>query len=997
MSLKSAATDSSPLAAQLGRELEGEVLFDAFSRGRYSTDASVYQIQPIGVVVPRTRQDVLATIQIAAEHGVPLLPRGTGTSQCGQTVGEALVVDASKYLREVRSFQPPARTISVDPGIVLDELNRFLKPHGLFFPVDVSTSSRATIGGMAGNNSVGARSLHYGHMVDNVIGIQAILADGEVLDCRPQGVAQPDSHSGNGRARQNSRTGNGHARQDSRSGDGSGSGRLGLLTDRMRRLYANNADEIDRRFPKVARNVAGYNINRLGREDLNLAELLVGSEGTLAWFQELELALQPIPTHKVLGICHFPTFHAAMESVQHIIRLDPAATELIDRTVLELAAEIPAFSSTLRTFIRGSPVAVLLVEFAGDDLDVQLRNLDRLEALMGDLGLPSSVLRAESPALQARVWSLRKASLNIVMSMKGDGKPISFVEDCAVPLENLADYTQRLTDVFSRHGTTGTWYAHAGAGCLHVRPILNLKQERDIANWRSIAAEAHAMVREYKGTHSGEHGDGLVRSEFLEPILGTRIVSAFREVKDSFDPDGRFNPGKIIDPPRMDERSILRFSDRYRPLQPEEALDWSAWGGFHRATEMCNNNGACRKAAGGVMCPSFRVTQDEKHVTRGRANSLRLALTGQLPAEALTSKELYETMDLCVGCKACKRECPTGVDVYRMKIEFLNAYRKRRGLPWRDRIIAYLPRYAPWAARFAPLANTVNLGAAGRFLRASLLGFTAERPLPAWRRRVFRGADERDREGPEVVLLVDTFNTYFEPETASAALNVLDAAGYRVVTPGPVRGGRPLCCGRTFLNAGLVDEARTEARRVIETLRPYVERGVPIVGLEPSCLLTLRDEFAAMMPGEETAELADRAMLFEEFLAAEHRAGRLKLPLKALAQKRLLLHGHCHQKAFDQVSNVERVLRLIPGTEVELIESGCCGMAGSFGYEAEHYGTSMKMAELDLLPRVREADGNTLIVADGTSCRTQIKHGAARQAWHVARILEIALDEASET
>ncbi|MDE0002349.1 MAG: FAD-binding protein [Rhodospirillaceae bacterium] len=980
MPLKSAKADTSSLAARLGRELEGEVLFDAFSRGRYSTDASVYQIQPIGVVVPRTRQDVLAAIQIAAEHGVPILPRGAGTSQCGQTVGEALVIDASKFLREVRSFQPSARTISVDPGIVLDELNRFLRPHGLFFPVDVSTSSRATIGGMAGNNSVGARSLHYGHMVDNVIGIQAVVADGEVLDCRPQRAAPPDSHSGNG-----------HARQDSRDGDGSGSGRLGLLTDRMRRLYASNAEEIDRRFPKVARNVAGYNINRLGREDLNLAELLVGSEGTLAWFQELELTLQPIPAQKVLGICHFPTFRAAMESVQHIIRLDPAATELIDRTVLELAAEIPAFSSTLRTFIRGSPVAVLLVEFAGDDLREQLRNLDRLEALMGDLGLPGSVLRAESPALQARVWSLRKASLNIVMSMKGDGKPISFVEDCAVPLENLADYTRRLTDVFSRHGTTGTWYAHAGAGCLHVRPILNLKQESDIANWRSIAAEAHAMVREYKGTHSGEHGDGLVRSEFLEPILGTKIVSAFREVKDSFDPDGRFNPGKIIDPPRMDERSILRFSDRYQPLQPKEALDWSAWGGFHRATEMCNNNGACRKATGGVMCPSFRVTQDEKHVTRGRANSLRLALTGQLPAGALTSKELYETMDLCVGCKACKRECPTGVDVYRMKIEFLSAYRKRRGLPWRDRIIAYLPRYAPWAARFAPLANTVNLGPAGRFLRTSLLGFTAERPLPAWRRLVFRGADGSAREGPEVVLLVDTFNTYFEPETASAALNVLTAAGYRVVTPRPVRGGRPLCCGRTFLNAGLVDEAITEARRVIETLRPYVERGVPVVGLEPSCLLTLRDEFAAMMPGDETAELADRAMLFEEFLAAEHRAGRLKLPLKALAQERLLLHGHCHQKAFDQVSSIEEVLRLIPGTEVELIASGCCGMAGSFGYEAEHYETSMKMAELDLLPQVRKANSNTLIVADGTSCRTQIKHGSGRDALHVARVLDLAL------
>ena len=680
-----------------------------------------------------------------------------------------------------------------------------------------------------------------------------------------------------------------------------------------------------------------------------------------------------------------------MESVQHIVRLDPAATELIDRTVLDLAADIPAFSSSLRSFIRGTPVAVLLVEFAGEDPDEPLRNLDRLEQLMGDLGLPDSVLRAESSALQGRVWSLRKAALNIVMSMKGDGKPISFVEDCAVPLEHLGEYTRRLTDVFSRHGTTGTWYAHAGAGCLHVRPILNLKEDTGVSNWRSIAAEAHALVREYKGSHSGEHGDGLVRSEFLEPILGPQIVAAFREVKESFDPDGRFNPGKIIDPPRMDERRLLRFPQGYRPLQRSEALDWSAWGGFHRATEMCNNNGACRKASGGVMCPSFRVTQDEKHVTRGRANSLRLVLTGQLPADALTSKQLYETMDLCVGCKACKRECPTGVDVYRMKIEFLSAYRERRKLSWRDRIIAFLPRYAPWAARFAPLANGVNAGRLMSRLRESLVGLTARRPMPAWRRDVFRGAPGETAADADVVLLADTFSTYFEPETPTAALNVLTAAGYRVATPRPIDGGRPLCCGRTFLNAGLVDEARTEVRRVIETLAPYVERGIPIVGLEPSCLLSLRDEFAALFPGEATAALADRAMLFEEFLAMENKAGRLRLPLKALRQ-RLLLHGHCHQKAFGVMSSVKDVLRLIPGVEVELVESGCCGMAGSFGYEAEHYETSMKMAELDLLPRVREADADTLIVADGTSCRTQISQGADRDAWHVARVLQLALN-----
>jgi FAD/FMN-containing dehydrogenase/Fe-S oxidoreductase len=982
--------DHRALASRLSSELEGEVLFDAFSRGRYSTDASMYQIQPIGVVIPRNRQDVRCAIQIAVEHGFPVLPRGAGTSQCGQTVGEALVIDGSKYLREVRVFEPSERKVSVDPGIVLDSLNRFLAPHGLFFPIDVSTASRATIGGMAGNNSVGARSLHYGHMVDNVLGIQALLADGEQLDLCARGDSKPNGGSGNG-------NGNGN-------GNGAGSDRLIGLTAKMRNLYERNVDEIERRFPKVPRNVAGYNINRLGREDLNLTELLVGSEGTLAWFQELELKLQPIPVHKVLGVCHFPTFPDAMESAQHIVKLDPAATELIDRTVLELAADIPAFSSSLKTFIRGEPAAVLLVEFAGDTLDDQLRDLDRLEELMADLGFPGAVLRAEEKPLQGSIWSLRKAALNIVMSMKGDGKPISFVEDCAVPLENLGEYTRRLTEVFERHDTTGTWYAHAGVGCLHVRPILNLKEDVGLTNLRSIAEQAHALVAEYKGSHSGEHGDGLVRSEFLEPILGPQLVSAFREVKDSFDPDGRFNPGKIVDPPRMDDRSLLRFSENYQAQDRKDALDWSAWGGLHRATEMCNNNGACRKAGAGVMCPSYRVTQDEKHVTRGRANSLRLALTGHLPAEALTSKELYETMDLCVGCKACKRECPTGVDVYRMKIEFLNGYRERWGLPLRDRLISYLPRYAPWATRFGPLINLLNRAPAMPWLREKFFGLSSKRPLPRWRRDIFRASptpapqveDNERRDRREVVLLIDTFNTYFEPETAAAAVNVMTAAGYHVVIPKPVDAGRPLCCGRTFLNAGLVDEAKVEARRVIDTFAPYVQRGVPIVGLEPSCLLTLRDEFSALLPADETAALAGRAMLFEEFLSAEKKAGRLSLLLKPLEQQQVLLHGHCHQKAFGLMSCVEEVLNWIPELDVELIESGCCGMAGSFGYEAEHYDTSLKMAELTLLPSVRAADANTLIVADGTSCRTQIHDGTGRDGWHVARVLERALASSAE-
>jgi Fe-S oxidoreductase len=680
-----------------------------------------------------------------------------------------------------------------------------------------------------------------------------------------------------------------------------------------------------------------------------------------------------------------------MEAAQHLVKLEPTVIELVDSTVMSLARRQPDFNATLERFVRGEPAALYLIEFAGDTADGPLRQLDELEALMGDLGFPDAVVRAEDRPAQQAMWNLRRAALNIVMSAKGDGKPVSFIEDCAVPLDRLGEYTQRLTDVFARHGTTGTWYAHAAVGCLHVRPILNLKLDTDRAKLRVIAEEAHALVREYKGSHSGEHGDGIARSEFIAPLLGPRIAAAFGEIKQAFDPVDRLNPHKIVAPLRMDDRELLRYPARYVPQPLDEALDWSAWGGYYRAAEMCNNNGACRKRDPGVMCPSFRATSDEQHVTRGRANSLRLALTGQLEPGALTSRALYDTMALCVGCKACKRECPTGVDMYRMKIEFLAQYRKQHRASVRDRLVAYLPRYAAWVARLSWLANAPNRSRALGALRERLLGFSARRPTPAWCNTPFAGGTFGPEHGREVVLLVDTFNTYFQPETATAAVEVLARAGYRVVTARAADGPRPLCCGRTFLSVGLVDEAKREARRTIDTLMPFVERGVPVVGLEPSCLLTLRDEFLALYPEDNTRALAARAMLLEEFLVAERRAGRLELPLTALPQRRVLLHGHCHQKAFGALSPVEQVLGWIPDLTVETIESSCCGMAGSFGYDAEHYDVSMRMAELSLLPKIRAADPDVLIAADGFSCRHQIADGTQRTGLHVARILAQAL------
>ena len=971
--------DASPLARRLKRETGSEVLFDAYSRGRYSTDASIYQIEPVGVVIPKTESDVQIALQIAREEGVAVLPRGGGTSQCGQTVGAALIIDDSKHLNQIVSFDRVARTVCVQPGVVLDQLNATLKPHGLWYPVDVSTSAQATLGGMAGNNSCGSRSIRYGNMVHNVRAIDAVLANGAEFSFGdvPAELARFDAPQG-----------------------------YLDLVKKIRAIAAREAAEIEHRFPKVLRRVGGYNLDTVNGAGHNMAHLLVGSEGTLAYSKRIHLNLSSLPQHKTLGICHFPTFYRSMEAPRQIVKLNPTAVELVDRTMLGLARANPAFRAIVDRCVQGDPAAVLLVEFAGDDKDGPLAKLKQLVELMGELGLPGGVVEITDPALQRDFWEVRKAGLNIMMSMKGDGKPVSFIEDCAVPLEHLAEYTERLTRVFEKHGTRGTWYAHASVGCLHVRPILNMRED-GAYKMRAIAEEAAAMVREYKGAYSGEHGDGLVRSEWIAPMFGPRITRAFEEIKDLFDPQGLMNPGKIVRPSKMDDRTLFRFKPGYATRKINTVLDWSEHendarhrgDGFVKAVEMCNNNGHCRKFDAGTMCPSFRATGDEQHLTRGRANTLRLALSGQLAMnaneEAFTSQAMFDTMDLCVSCKGCKRECPTGVDMAKMKIEFLYHYRQRHGLRIKDKLVAYLPRYAPWAARLAWLANLRDAVPGLALLSEKLLGFSARRSLPQWRSDTFAARPGAELGGGtihgEVVLLIDTFNNYFEPDNARAALTVLRAAGYLVHLPRAADSPRPLCCGRTFLATGLVDEARREAQRMLAALQPYIERGVPVIGLEPACLLGLRDEFLSMLPGADSAALALNAMLFEEFLAREADAGRLKLKLKALPQKKALLHGHCHQKAFDLMPAVLKALKLVPGLEVEVIESSCCGMAGSFGFEAQHYDVSMKMAEASLLPKVREAGADTLIVADGTSCRHQIHDGAHRAALHVARVLERAL------
>jgi FAD/FMN-containing dehydrogenase/Fe-S oxidoreductase len=1010
------------LAEHLTSHTQGDVLFSIADKGRYATDASIYQVMPVGVFVPRTTDDVKTALDVCRDLNVPIVARGGGTSQCGQTVGAGLVIDHSKHLRNILTVDVAQRTAQVEPGIVLDHLNAALKKHGLWYPVDVSTSAQATLGGMAGNNSCGSRSIAYGNMVHNVLGASVWRSDGELL-----ALGRYEHASGHAKA----------------------------LGDYVKTLSDELRPELQAHWPKVLRRVAGYNLDIFNNQNekpytqdgsVNLAHLLVGSEGTLGLTQSLTLKLSELPRTKVLGVVNFPTFHKAMDSAQHIVKLGDGtltAVELVDRTMIELSLQNPAFAPTVRTALMGKPDAILLVEFSGNTKADLIPKIKQLVELMGDLGLPGSVVEMIDDAPQKNLWEVRKAGLNIMMSLKGDGKPVSFIEDCAVPLEHLAEYTDGLTEVFKKHGSKGTWYAHASVGTLHVRPILDMRRE-GAAKMRAIAEEASALVRKFKGAYSGEHGDGLCRGEWIEWQFGPKINEAFGKIKNYLDPINLLSPQRIINPPRMDDTRLMRFAPSYQVIPIQTALDWQAWNvqndpvteqtsapgtggdpaqGFAKAVEMCNNNGHCRKFDTGTMCPSYRVTRDEKDSTRGRANTLRLALSGQLgtpsplPSAVLVRgshsdspplplrgqgwgeeamEAVKDALDLCVGCKGCKRDCPTGVDMAKMKVEFLHHYKAKHGFTWRDKLVAYLPDYARVASRLAPLLNLRDKVPGLAALSEKLLGLSSKRTLPQWQTRTFfnsgittAGRDAVLAAAKPVVLFVDTFNGYFESDNAFAAVKVLQAAGYTVhVARKSAPDGKALCCGRTYLASGMVDQAKVKASELVNALLPFATQGIAIVGLEPSCLLTLRDEALSMGLGQAAQTVSQHALLLEEFLAREAAAGKLealKTKLKPTSQP-ILLHGHCHQKAFGAVSPIIDVLRLIPGAQPELIESSCCGMAGTFGYEAAHYDVSMQMAELSLLPAVRQQP-DAIVVADGTSCRHQIRDGAQREAIHVAVLL----------
>jgi FAD/FMN-containing dehydrogenase/Fe-S oxidoreductase len=932
-------------------------------------------------------------------------------------------------------FDPGAKTVDVEPGLVLDHLNAQLKAKGLWFPVDVSTAAQATIGGMAGNNSCGSRSLAYGNMVHNTEAIECMLADGTVEWFGPFGV---------------------------RGGERMKTARGGSLVSRLFEIGHTHREQIAQHFPRVMRRVGGYNLDVFHPQSerpytadgsVNLAHLLVGSEGTLGLFRKLRLRLSPLPKHKVLGVVNFTKFFAAMDSAQHIVKLKPSAVELVDRTMIDLARENPAFRKVMETALvdpnRATPEAILLVEFSGEEQSSLIKRLDDLVSLMGDLGQDGCVVKMPDEASQKALWEVRKAGLNIMMSLRGDGKPVSFIEDCAVPLEHLAEYTTALSEVFARHRTRGTWYAHASVGTLHVRPILDMRRDGAVA-MREIANEAGALVRRFKGAFSGEHGDGLVRSEWVRWQFGDRLNLAFEQLKDAFDPQGLMNPGKIVRATTMDQRELFRYRPGYAMQSMQTALDWSTWDvqndpltealsppgsggdpaqGFGKAIEMCNNNGHCRKFDAAVMCPSYRVTRDEQHSVRGRANTLRLAASGQLGPAGLQDPAVQDALALCVSCKACRRECPTGVDMAKMKIEVLAQRRRLIRPSLKDQMIAGLPSWAAYASYLPGFSNWASKQSLLRQALQALTGIAAKgRSLPHWAAKPFhrsnsfnpvldrtRASDEGfdtdipyrkaqrtsasnapSTDKPTVILWADSFNNYFEPEILHDAKAVLEAAGCLVIAQHQLApSGKPLCCGRSSLACGDIETAQKQLEQMLDCLGPWVEAGAWVVGVEPSCLLTMRDELLSMRLNDHHHRLAKllakRALLLEEYLDQELQAGRIRLALQPMQGRHALLHGHCHQKAFDALSPAVRLLSRIPGLQTQVIQGSCCGMAGAFGYDVKTIEISKAMAEATLLPAIREARAEDLIVADGTSCRHQILDGSPRKAVHVASVLAFSL------
>lgn len=937
----------------LRKRISGEVRFDKVSRFLYSTDASIYEIQPIGVVLPRTHEDVFATMEITRDFNVPVLPRGAGTSLAGQTVGEAVVMDMSKYLNRVLQVNTEERWALVEPGVVQEQLNLHLKPLGFLFGPDTSTANRATLGGMMGNNSAGSHSIIYGKTIDHVLETHCVLASGEPRVFNDIKLADARQMTG--------------------------------LEGRIAEIVRDNSEEIERRFPKIQRRVSGYNLDEFVRNGkFNLSKLIVGSEGTLATVHQAKVRIEPRPAATALSVVHFNDLVTAIRATDWILPFKPSAVELVDDLILKLARGSLELSRQM-DFIDGNPGAILLVEFYGEN-ETELRSrIEALEAALKREKLGYAYVRAFDAGEQAKIWKLRKAGLGLLLGMKGERKPIAFVEDCAVDPSKLSDFFVRFREVIHKYDTTAGYYGHASVGCLHIRPLINTKDRREIQVMKDMTDEIADLVLEFGGGMSGEHGDGLARSHLNEKLFGREIYKAFQDVKLAFDPQGRMNPGKIVNAPPMTEN--LRYGEKYSTIFVNTYYDFSKEGGLATAVELCNGAGVCRKKNEGTMCPSYMVTLEDEHSTRGRANYMREILSGKVDAREFEGRSLYDALDLCLECKGCKAECPSNVDMAKLKYEFLAHYNVANGTPLRSRVFARIHAFNKMASIWPGLANSVMSRSVVRQMLDRWLGIDARRKLPpvapqtfeTWFRK--RGRRTPAAPAGKVVLFHDTFVDFNYPEIGRAATTLLEAADYKVEL------AERQCCGRPMISKGLAEEARANAQFNVARLHSFVERGYAIVGCEPSCVLTFRDEYPDLLKGHEVQRVAQASFLLEEFIVREKREGRWKLEFKPQRTK-ALIHGHCHEKALIGSRFLKEAVAM--AYPVEEIDSGCCGMAGSFGFEKEHYDISMAIGRRRLFPAV-ERQPDAIVVAPGVSCRQQVEHATGRKALHPAEALAKAL------
>lgn len=963
---------STDLKYEIEKHIEGEVRLDPASRILYSTDASIYQLEPLGVVFPKRREDIVAIVEICSKNHIPILPRGAGSSLVGQTVGEALVIDCSRYLTSIEEIDLEDKTAWVQPGLVLSSFNQSLACHKLQFGPDPASADRATLGGMFGNNSTGAHSILYGMSADHLVEVELVLADGslEVISAYSLDEISKISQGTSFKAR---------------------------IFGAAQEIRTDYEDIIRKKWPRTWRNSSGYALNYLipwtetrpprwiqaeyppqETGKLNLAPLFAGSEGTLGVYSRMKVNLVPVPEQKVLAVLAFDSIAEAADATPGVLMSQPSAIELVPRAIISKARNVPAYAARL-SFIEGDPAALMLVEYSGDNKPSLLEMARRLG---------SDTLILEDALQQQQLWEVRKVGLGLLMYTVGDAKPIPFIEDVAVPVEHLGDYVREFEKILASYGTKGDFYAHASAGCLHVRPLINLKTAEGIRVMNGITGDIVELTLRFRGAISGEHGDGQSKPSWLPKVYGDEIVEAFKKLKDAADPAGILNPGKIVGP--IPEGRNLRFGPKYETQPWEVIQDYRDVEGFDRAIEMCNGAGVCRQATGS-MCPTFQASKEEMHSTRGRANLLRELISGKHLSYSEAEHAAYESLSLCLACKGCKAECPSAVDVAKLKVEFLNHYYKTRRHPLRDFLFGYIGEFVELGVPVMPLVNWFFNSQLGKGFFERFIGISSSRTLPNLKRskKLFQAAQESQES---VILLSDPFSKFFTPEILKQADDLLNAAGYSVIHL-PVVGA-----GRTKLSKGFLEGAIKHARKLLDSVEAVnPDGGVPIIALEPSENSMITDDFFSLLPDEgRVGDIASRSFSMEEFLLRPDSGDNPRVERLGLdgSKMSILLHGHCHQKAQKPSkdgfpSGVQATIRLFEkiGCEVELIKSGCCGMAGAFGYENDHYALSMQVANMFLLPAVRAKTSDQIVCAPGASCRTQIGDGAGTEAMHPVTIL----------